>query len=84
VRALIYDFDEMVRVWNGNERRAEPERGTRGAGIRIPVDLETLIDSIYVAPDAPTWFSELVTAVAHRYGVTAPIRQSRLTDDAVF
>jgi hypothetical protein len=22
VRALIYDFDEMVRVWNGNERRA--------------------------------------------------------------
>jgi hypothetical protein len=43
-----------------------------------------LIDSIYVAPDAPTWFSELVTAVAHRYGVTAPIRQSRLTDDAVF
>ena len=34
----------------------------------IPVDLSKLISSVYVAPDAPRWFGDLVAALMYRYG----------------
>ncbi len=49
-------------------------------GIPLKVDIETLIQKIYVAPNAPKWFSELVLAVVKRYGYDFEVIQSQLNN----
>jgi hypothetical protein len=44
----------------------------------VKVDLNELVEAIHVAPGARTWFSGLVTDVAKRYGLKAPVKQSQL------
>jgi hypothetical protein len=57
---------------------------TISGGIRLKVDLDLLIENIYVAPTAPDWFSDLVQSVAKRYGYTFHVRHSRLNEDPIF
>lgn len=47
-------------------------------GQYIPVDLTTLICDIRVAPQAPSWFSQLVSTVTARYGIDVVPQQSDL------
>lgn len=56
--------------------------GTREAegGYWRIVDLELLMQRIYVAPQAPRWFSELVVKVLARYGFAVPVLHSALDD----
>ena len=47
-------------------------------GLPIDVDLNVLIESVYVAPTSPGWFRELVGRVLKRYGLPHEPRQSAL------
>ncbi len=47
-------------------------------GVLVPVDLNTLIHKIYVAPTASKMFVDVVVSVAKRYGIKKPIIQSDL------
>jgi hypothetical protein len=48
--------------------------------LRLPVrDLNALLRSVVVSPEAGDWFYELVKDVSRKYGITVPIRRSRLT-----
>lgn len=49
-------------------------------GALMSVDLSELIDSVYVAPNAASWFHELVESVTSKYGLALPVRQSSLDD----
>lgn len=42
-------------------------------GITIPIDINTLIDCIYISPYAPKWFEEVVRSVVEKFGLSAPI-----------
>jgi hypothetical protein len=44
------------------------------------VDLDVLIQRIYVAPQSPAWIADLVHSLAGRYGLKAPVVQSSLDD----
>lgn len=44
-----------------------PHNSSRGRA--VPIDLAGLIESVCVAPTAPDWFTELVTAVSQNVGV---------------
>ncbi|MFB2586966.1 DUF2971 domain-containing protein [Herbiconiux liukaitaii] len=57
---------------------------TRPAGIGLPVDLSLLIEAIRVDPAAPSWFSDLVSSVATRYVLSAPIERSAMSTDPLF
>lgn len=39
------------------------------AGKLVPVDLDTLIDNIYIAPNSPLWIYELIQKILVRYGI---------------
>lgn len=54
------------------------------AGLSVKVDLPTLIERIYVAPDAPGWFVKLVELVVNRYGLKSPVVQSGLYTRSLF
>ena len=88
-----FEHEREVRVvatdrsW-GNSPRFGPDGQvlTRfgAGGDRIRVDLETLVLSVFVAPEAQRWFADLVQAVVRRYGFGFPVVQSDLDRDPVF
>lgn len=54
-------------------------------GITVPVDVVQLIEAIYVAPSAPSWFLETAArSIAAIVGTDIPVRQSRLGADPLF
>jgi hypothetical protein len=42
------------------------------------VDLDALIDVVYIAPNAPRWFAELVENVSKKYDLQKPVKHSSL------
>lgn len=55
-----------------------------GAGDYLPVDLNTLIEYVYVAPTTASWVRELVQVVLERYGIDRTVVQSSLDDRPPF
>ncbi|WMW24367.1 hypothetical protein RE474_09720 [Methanolobus sediminis] len=53
-------------------------------GSYVPVDLDILIDKLFVSPAAPEWFFELTKSVATKYGMNKEILQSSLSDNPIF
>jgi hypothetical protein len=47
-------------------------------GIWLPVSLSELVGTVYVAPNSPSWYKELVNRVMNRYGIEVPVLQSEL------
>jgi hypothetical protein len=53
-------------------------------GRHVPVDLDTLVDTIHVSPVAPSWFSDLVVSVCRHYGLEKPVVPSKLAGRPVY
>jgi hypothetical protein len=54
------------------------------AGMYIDVNLEKLIDTLYISPTSPEWFSEQVELIKERYEIECDIQKSSLDEDPVF
>jgi len=53
-------------------------------GIYVQVDLNVLIDKIYLAPTSPQWLFKLVISVTRKYGLDQEVLQSSLDDVPVY
>ncbi|WP_225691953.1 DUF2971 domain-containing protein [Thalassolituus sp. ST750PaO-4] len=53
-------------------------------GLDVKVNLNTLIKTVHISPTAPKWFADLVSNVASRYGLSAPVNQSLLYSEPVY
>jgi len=56
----------------------------KSRGLYIPVNLEKLVETIYVSPKAPEWFYELVVSVVQKYGLGNVVCQSDLSKDPIY
>ncbi|QRR35658.1 hypothetical protein JNX00_07295 [Hydrogenophaga sp. YM1] len=74
----------VISKWPTGETGFDFTQETIEHGINLRVDLERLIDNIYVAPSAPNWLSGLVTAVVQRYGYSFSVVHSRLNEQPMF
>ena len=54
------------------------------AGVWREVELKDLLETVYVSPGSPGWFTELVKGVLSRYGLDIPVTQSSLDEDPVY
>jgi hypothetical protein len=77
VRALVINFPIGE---GGLDFALEPI----SQGLQIKVDLERLVERIYVAPSAPDWFADLVRALIHRYGYKFEVLHSKLDEQPLF
>jgi hypothetical protein len=59
-------------------------RKPKDTGILVPVDLDLLIESVFVAPNAEPWFRKVVDSVSAKYGLSIQPRQSRLGEGPLF
>jgi hypothetical protein len=53
-----------------------PEEPEERAGHYVEIDLDKLIERLYVAPSAPRYYVDAVTAVCRTFGIQKPIVQS--------
>lgn len=49
-------------------------------GIYISVDIDKLIDRIYVSPYAPEWFVDVVKSVVEKYKINIPVLHSQMLE----
>ena len=54
------------------------------SGVWKDVNLDRLVDRIFVAPTAPEWLAELVESVVSRYGLDKPVQRSKLDDEPLW
>jgi hypothetical protein len=76
LRCVVHNVDIARAVHMGKE----PDE----KGIYVTVDLDVLIDKVYVAPGAPEWFCRLVTSIVPRYGLKKEIETSALDSRPLF
>ena len=69
VRAMAYVKEGAAAAWVGQY---------------YAVDVEMVIQQVVVAPYAAEWFTDLVQAVAGKYGLQAPVGQSALEVAPIF
>jgi hypothetical protein len=77
VRAVIQRMPDTTM-------RERPSPFAARGGVSAAVDLDALIEGIYVAPTASDWYSDLVRSIVRRYGLDAPVLQSSLSGDPVY
>ena len=53
-------------------------------GLSVPINLDKLIESIYVSPTAPHWFLNLIKAITKRYEIDKPVIQSDLLSNPLY
>jgi hypothetical protein len=76
-KVKAYEYEKEARVII-DRLHDEFDATVSETGMRIKVSLNKLLGSIIVAPEAPTWFHDLVIGVADKYGIKTPIRRSKL------
>jgi hypothetical protein len=74
LRALILRFPVQGNTMDFSKKTFEEE------GINVPVDLDLLIERIYVSPVAERWFRNLVNSVTSKYNLSKQIQQSSLSE----
>jgi hypothetical protein len=71
IRAVIYDNNiKFERV----EAKA----------LIVPIDIGNLVEEIFVSPTSQASLSEVVTGLAEKYGLKAPVRQSQVNDPPAY
>lgn len=60
------------------------DAGSSKTGLPIAVDLDMLIEKVYVSPSAPVWFTELVRSVMEKYGLNKSVEQSKLDASPIY
>lgn len=71
LRCMIWTLENGKNELNNNKFKDVD-------GIYVPVDLPVLIQKIYIAPTAPAWFRETISAIIQRLGFKIEVCQSDL------
>lgn len=72
-----YEYEEEVRIIVPKQDEGW-ERNPMSLRMSVS-NIESLIQSVIVAPEAGTWFYELVKDLSRKYNISAPIIRSKLT-----
>ncbi len=83
-----FEHEREVRAlcirWPTGEKGIDFTSETMDFGVQIKADLEVLIEKIFVAPNAPSWFADLVQSAVNRYGYKFEVIHSKLNDSPLF
>lgn len=80
-KRLSFEYEHEVRVriiTEGGLSLTPPEF------MLLPVNLDELIESVFVSPMAGAWFKEVVADVLKRYGLNKDVFHSALDDKALY
>lgn len=81
IRQIVHKVDAERRVFN---EEGQQINARSPFGKQVSVNLEQLIENIYVSPTSQAWFKDLVVTLLKRYELEDLVRQSSLNDKPVF
>ncbi|PKM52486.1 MAG: hypothetical protein CVV02_01670 [Firmicutes bacterium HGW-Firmicutes-7] len=92
-----FEHENEVRLLRGlfhyslhEEILNDPDNLIMEGGFNIDVKLDTLINNIYIAPDAPKWFHNIVIDILKRYdkiyniNLSTRVKKSDLSNDPMY
>lgn len=88
-KSFEYEDELRALIWTpqyGKNNILDPQ-GNKLAitfGLYVTVDIERLIDNIFVAPNAPSWILEVIRSVTNKFGIAKPVTQSNLASTPVY
>lgn len=71
LRALVWTLQDNKNSFEENKYKDDD-------GFYVPVDMEKLIDKIYVAPNAPNWVLEIIKDVVGKFELKKDVMRSSL------
>jgi hypothetical protein len=81
-----YEHEKELRIITSNLLSNEPKEYVDSPpGISFPVDLQTLLQNVYISPKSGRWFKELVESILRKYGlVDLRVHHTNLDDDPIY
>jgi hypothetical protein len=83
-----FEHEREIRAVAWLDENINGRQDARGAltddGLKVAVDVNAIIEAIYVSPTSPRWFERVVSGLAQTYGVTAPVHQSSLISEPLY
>lgn len=81
-----YEHEKELRIVTSNFLSDDPNKYVDSPpGISFPVDLQTLLQGVYISPNAGRWFKELVESVLRKYElVDVPVHQTELDNEPIY
>lgn len=84
-KSFEHERELRAILWAPNAQSEDQDlKISEGEGVWLPVNLNDLIEVIYVSPTTPTWFGDLVADVVKRYQLTAAVKQSNINATPIF
>jgi hypothetical protein len=80
-RKLFKHEEELRAVISTIPKTDPPWKPTKDDGIYVHVDLDILIDKIYLAPISPKWHAELLQSLIQRYHLAKEVKHSDLDSE---
>ncbi|MHA2053792.1 MAG: hypothetical protein ACW99F_09355 [Candidatus Hodarchaeales archaeon] len=82
-----YEHEHEIRamimlVWDMGDKK--PIKDLSDTGIYIPVDIDILIEKVFVSPTAEKWFKELVESIMKKYDLNKKVIKSSLASDPIY
>jgi hypothetical protein len=76
-KRLSFEYEHEVRA-------VILDRLNKLSGKLLSVDLDLLIETIYVSPYAPKWFVDVVSSVCDKFGIDKPIKHSEMKQEPFY
>jgi hypothetical protein len=74
-KITAYDYEKEVRIIV--DRFGENHINDK-SGLIISAPAKDLVRSIVVSPEAPDWYRKMIERISNDYGLSAPVRRSKL------
>jgi len=80
-KSFEHERELRALIWTMGWAKGEPQWDIppEQQGIEVPVKLTELVEQVVIAPEASSWFLDLVVQVVKRYGFQIVVRQSSLS-----
>jgi hypothetical protein len=76
-----FEFEKEIRaiVSLENNPELEPEVESH-QGFMLPINLAEIIQEIYINPEAPNWYVDLIKSINTKYGISCNVKKSTLSE----
>ena len=79
-RSFEHEKELRCLIWTSqnNKNNIKDNKFKHVNGMYVSVDVPMLIQKVFIAPTAPTWFGETISSVVSKLGLKVEIVQSNL------
>jgi len=83
-KSFKHEKELRALIWSIDGVNTKSQVDFSNGGISIPVDVNKLVEKIYVSPDSPLWYTNLVQSLTSRFGFDIEVINSKINDNPIF